>query len=695
MLTPARREVALVALLTAVAALPRLVNLLGQAPFVDEAAFLRWAVLQFKPDDPATLWLPLSDEGRPPLFFWLEVVAAHVVNNGFLAGRLVATISGIASVLAVYGLGRALLSREAALLAALGWALSPLAVFFTRIAVDDSILTLGAVLAALASVRLVRGPTLMTGSAVGLSIGLAILTKPLALLIVPLPLLAWVTLSHRRPSARLIAAGCAAAITAMILVFPLVSWIPQMQTNANAFADMSLIASAGDPASAMSRLLRIDLLSKNLPTAVGWLDGYAGSAVLGLAAAGGLLGVARRSGPLLYLVCVWAVPFVVLMDRTTLLYSRYLFFFAFPLFCLAAAAMVWFVDTALGTVAQVWPAVQDSRWRLCTLGAAALAAGATVLPVTYDVVMAPERAALPRVDRVQYFDQWAAFFGLGRVAAYVAETSRDSPATVLIPTNTYPQQRVADALQEYMRGEASVQFVRDRSLDEGWSLCALRPWLSSSTPVFLVIDGVHDGAGDPPIIPAYTRTLEAALARDLPEVEPVLSIPRPEGNARMALYRLDGAVAAAAASGPACTAPQRSFGAGWHEADKLLGGTEPARWTSATAEYSEGPLPAGWYRPLLYAQSLGAVQSITLRLNGVVLGDQPPPGESGWHWIEGDAPVWVPEGETAHLEVAVQASSGPSPRLTVSRLLLQREAGASASRRTAPFFIADRWVRSG
>jgi hypothetical protein len=92
---------------------------------------------------------------------------------------------------------------------------------------------------------------------------------------------------------------------------------------------------------------------------------------------------------------------------------------------------------------------------------------------------------------------------------------------------------------------------------------------------------------------------------------------------------------------------------------------------------------------------MGAVQSITLRLNGAVLGDQPPPGESGWHWIEGETPVWVPEGETAHLEVAVQASGGPSPRLTVSRLLLQREAGASASRRTAPFFIADTWGRLG
>ena len=106
-------------------------------------------------------------DGRPPLYLWLLVPFSAVVDNGFVAGRLLTALTDVLCALALYALGRELASRTVgALVAAILWALSPLPIFFARIAVDDSLLTLMAVLTTLAAVRLARAPTVTTGALV-------------------------------------------------------------------------------------------------------------------------------------------------------------------------------------------------------------------------------------------------------------------------------------------------------------------------------------------------------------------------------------------------------------------------------------------------------------------------------------------------------------------------------------------------
>jgi hypothetical protein len=150
-------------------------------------------------------------------------------------------------------------------------------------------------------------------------------------------------------------------------------------------------------------------------------------------------------------------------------------------------------------------------------------------------------------------------------------------------------------------------------------------------------------------------------------------IRRPSGGGWLALYRIDDE--SASAKGGSCDAPKRNYGTGWHETDKLLGGTQPSHWTSDAAQYTEGPLPQGAYRPLLYARAIGTIDGVKLELNGVGLGGSNTPIGADWGWIEGDQSVPIGDGGTATLNVTVQTGSGDATqaRLMVGSVILQRE----------------------
>src|SRR5215212_8506794 len=174
----------------------RVFNLLALDPFGDEVTWLRWAVVQFDPHQPATLWTPLDDEGRPPLFFWLLVLTTSIDPNAFVGGRLAAAISSGATAGVIYAIGSRLWSRRVGALAGLLWAVLPFGVIFGRLASsDDALLALCLGLVTLASIRLARHPSFLSGLLCGVAIALAIFTKTLGVLALGAPVCAALTLA--------------------------------------------------------------------------------------------------------------------------------------------------------------------------------------------------------------------------------------------------------------------------------------------------------------------------------------------------------------------------------------------------------------------------------------------------------------------------------------------------------------------
>ena len=523
-------DLAILALAAVLATIPRTVNLLGMDPFVDEASSLDWTLRLFEPTSPRTWLLSMLTDGRPPLYFWLLAPFSAAIDNGFLAGRLLSALADVLCVLALYVLGRELASRTVGALAAILWALSPLPIFFARIAVDDSLLTFVAVLTTLAAVRLARQPTVATGAWFGLSLGVTVLVKTNgALMGVALPL-ALVMLG--RPAAwRAYVRPLGAACLTALLPIPLL--LLGVGPVLHQIVDHTRGAAPGGG----------NLLVTNTVTVAGWLDSYVGDRFLLVVGVGVVLALVLRQTGLLFAALLGCCVLLVIVAITSPIFARRLLLPAFPAFLLAAYA----IEQAGYFVAWAARAVGPGRARArLAIGVVVAVVGLVLaleersdLAVT--IVRNPAEANIPGSEQLQYFENWYALYGMGRVADELRAQGSERPVTVLVPPASRENRVIVPyaALRYYLRRDPAVRFVEAPSLWRAQDLRELRR-LTRDGPTFLVVNGSYTpAAGMPNDAPAYTRQLERRLAQDVPSAREVLRIPRPTEPNWLSLYRLD------------------------------------------------------------------------------------------------------------------------------------------------------------
>lgn len=135
---------------------------------------------------------------KPPLFYWLVMLAYRLFGPADWVARLVPAIAILATVLATFLLARKPLGERAAFWGALLLSVTPGLVSMGRILVLDGLLTLWVTVALLAGLHATAGPRLARGwwGVVCMALGLGMLTKgPIALVLVLVPLLLhrWLT----------------------------------------------------------------------------------------------------------------------------------------------------------------------------------------------------------------------------------------------------------------------------------------------------------------------------------------------------------------------------------------------------------------------------------------------------------------------------------------------------------------------
>ena len=577
-------EVLILAGLALLATVPRVVNLLALDPFIDEVAWAHWALRQFDPFVPSTWVQPLVRDGRPPLHFWLILLVSPFVDNGFLAGRLAAALTGVGATLALYGLGRVLAGRLTGVVAAVLWAVSPFSVVFARVSADDSALAFGAILAALGGALLACRPTTRHALLVGLAVGLATLAKTLGALTALAPVLAILLLAPPRSWGRYVRPLLVAGAATLVLLVPLLLFLPQMLAQL-ALHTAGGAGGSGSGASPLAALARHDLLVRNWDLVVFWAPQYFGLPFLGLAGVGLILALAIRQRGVLYATLLGGLWALVLLDRGASMFSRYLLFASFPLYLLsgyALATVAGLVGRAVamsagrdmaafgsagremaaldaserdvvagpadagraGTVAGYAAGVAAVIGRVATatfvLGGVGVALW-PIAPFTLAVVRDPANAPLPQTEQFRYVEQWYAVYGLGEVARYLRDAGRERPVTVLVP-ETSREERVLiphEALRMYLRNAPEVRFVEAESLYRARELRELRR-LTRDGPTYLLVNGSYtDAPGTPNDVPEYTRRLESGLAREVPDAREVLRIPRPSAPNWLVLYRLE------------------------------------------------------------------------------------------------------------------------------------------------------------
>jgi 4-amino-4-deoxy-L-arabinose transferase-like glycosyltransferase len=127
-------------------------------------------------------------EGKHPLFMWLTAISLQGIDDPLLAGRVVSVLSGLASLVAIFLIGRMLYSERIAWVACWIYLFCPFTFFFDRLALVESLLCATALWTAWVALKLAHGEWqgprayFILGSFAGLSF----FTKAGALLFFPI-----------------------------------------------------------------------------------------------------------------------------------------------------------------------------------------------------------------------------------------------------------------------------------------------------------------------------------------------------------------------------------------------------------------------------------------------------------------------------------------------------------------------------
>mgnify|MGYP001597602061 FL=1 len=135
-----RNKLLLTAAIIVGAVFLRLYNLNSLPIFADESIYVRWA--QVMRAEPSLRFLPLSD-GKQPFYMWLMIPALKLFTDPLLAGRTLSALAGLGT-MAGTALAAWLVfkNHRAVFLAAAISTTLPFLVFFDRMALVDSLLTM-------------------------------------------------------------------------------------------------------------------------------------------------------------------------------------------------------------------------------------------------------------------------------------------------------------------------------------------------------------------------------------------------------------------------------------------------------------------------------------------------------------------------------------------------------------------------
>jgi 4-amino-4-deoxy-L-arabinose transferase-like glycosyltransferase len=153
---------------------------LTQVPvFVDEAIYIRWS--QIMRSEESLRFIPLSD-GKQPLFMWATIPFLKVINDPLLAARCLSVLTGFGTLVGIFALSFLLFSNfYVSLLSSFFYAISPFTVFFDRLALADSMLSMFGIYSLVFTLIAVKWSRLDAAIFAGFSLGGALLTKSPAL----------------------------------------------------------------------------------------------------------------------------------------------------------------------------------------------------------------------------------------------------------------------------------------------------------------------------------------------------------------------------------------------------------------------------------------------------------------------------------------------------------------------------------
>lgn len=438
----------------------RLYGLTALPLFHDETTHVRLATRIAEGEK----WLRPWNYGKGLSLFLNALLFPWAFDHYAWASRALTVGFGALSLFAGLLAGRRLWDAPTAGLFGLLYLVCPFVLFHDRLALTDPPMAAFAALVLLFSVRLGEDPRPRRALLLALALVLAVLTKATALLVFATPLAALVLLGpleRRRATAFALAVGFAAAV----LAWPVHRFLATTPTVP--------LAVGHRDAQLLSRL------AENLRLALSWLTAYLSFPVALLALAGLTLGLWRRERAAPFLACLVLVPVLAFSAVSTLWFPRYLVFVAVPALLLAARGFLLFtarlpvVVRALLLLLALLPALRLDR----------------------DILSAPERAALPEVDRGQFVLGWPSGYGAAGTVTFVREELKRRPDGLTVVVHVHARRTTWHALGLEFAREPRVD-LRDLDLTQPSNLDLLAAW-AHAKPTLLVLSPVRPARARP------------------------------------------------------------------------------------------------------------------------------------------------------------------------------------------------------
>lgn len=390
----------------------RLVNILVLPLFTDESIYIYWAKVIATTH--SQFFISLTD-GKPPLLIWMISVLLSIFPNDWylLAGRLPSVFTGLVALFGIVQIGRLLYTKRVGVIAGILYIICPMTLFYDRMALFDSMLSAMLVLSVYFALRTGKTKKLIDAVVWGGFLGLAFLSKPTALLFLPLTVLAaCLMLSKEKllPEAKRLAP---LAILAVIIG----EGINSLQRISSAYPAM--IRKNQQFQQPISELLAnpFALTLGNLKGLMSWTIDYYTLPFFVFGVGLMVVGMIKKPRETLILLMLWALPLVLLATVGREIFPRYILIVV-PYFLLIVAFGIDYLLTFKGVV----------RYAII-LGLVVLSL--PLLRFDWYLLTDPSRAPLPESEANQYVLEHPAGYGLEAVYGFLRDASAKKPITVV------------------------------------------------------------------------------------------------------------------------------------------------------------------------------------------------------------------------------------------------------------------------
>lgn len=393
----------------------RLIHFNSLPLFTDEAIYLRWA--QIALNDPNWRFISLTD-GKQPMLVWAAMIFMNFIQDPLLAGRLVSVATGFFTMIGLWFLTFELFkSKRVAFFSSLLYIFYPFAQVYDRMGLYDSTVAAFFVWATYFSIRLVRRINLDSAYTLGFVIGGGILTKSanffsIYLLPFTVVLLDFKSKHFKRNFLRWVVLVIFAVLLSQFFYAILrLSPLYHMIEAKNAIFVYPFSEWINHPT---------EFFFGNFYGLTDWAINYLKIPYLFLIAVS-LIFIKKFPREKILLILYFILPFTALALFGRVIFPRFIFFMTLSLLPLAAWGLGQVIELADREL--VKSKININKNYLAGIIVALFVS--FPFYVSYQVALNPAHADIPKADRSQYVNSWAAGWGVKESVDFFKEKAKD------------------------------------------------------------------------------------------------------------------------------------------------------------------------------------------------------------------------------------------------------------------------------